>query len=135
MKYNQILILKNELVTDPLTRGYSTMDDRQAAESLNTRDRVVDNTRMLSGSEVLNRVVISEYNALANADKTLLWNILHLSEINPWGKEANLLTGIFGSGSQTMANLRQIRRHTVSRAFELGLPRVYPRDVNRARSI
>lgn len=36
------MFLRNELLTDPLGRGYAGMTDQQAADSLNTRNRPLD---------------------------------------------------------------------------------------------
>ena len=40
MTMGQISLLKNELNTDPLNKGYSTMSNQEVVTSINTLDRV-----------------------------------------------------------------------------------------------
>ena len=85
MNKAQLEILKNEIDTDPLTRSYSGMTDTQMADDLNTayRER---NLNRLDASTVFNAVDKAEYNALSDADKAMVWNILHIGQINPFGQ-------------------------------------------------
>ncbi len=125
-------VLKTELTVDPLTRGYAGMTDAEAATDLNTvyRER---NRVSLTGSEVINAVDTTEWNALTDAKKQVVWNVVHLGEINPFGVEADLLIGVFGGGSTTIATLAAARKETISRAEELGLGFIYPGHVENAR--
>lgn len=69
MNHNQIGILKTEISTDPLSRGYSGMTDLEVADDLNTvyRTKVRD---YISGSEILNATDDAEFDALQETKKT-----------------------------------------------------------------
>jgi hypothetical protein len=125
--------LKAELTVDPLTRGYAGMGIEAAAADLNTvyRER---NVATLTASQALNAIVKTEFLALTDANRELVWNVLHIGDINPHGVEADLFTEAFGAGSETITALALIRVETVSRAVELGLGRVRAGDVERART-
>lgn len=127
-----ITTLAAELTTDPLGRGYSGMDDQQAADSLNTADRTRTRATM-TGSEVLNAVDSGEWAALTAEEKQIVWDVVHLGDINPAGIEAMLLTNVFGAGSTTITLLAAARQETVTRSEELGLGRVGVGNVTAAR--
>ncbi len=55
--------IRDELLTDPLTRGYSGMTDQEAADDLNTSYRTRNRTSM-SGDEVAQAAVPADYDAL-----------------------------------------------------------------------
>lgn len=124
--------LKAELTGDPLTRGYAGMTDAQAATNLNAVNRTRNKTS-LTGSQVLNAVDKTEFNALVAANKQLVWDILHLGDLNPFGIEADLMTDVFGGGSTTIAALAVLRVEAISRAVELGLGVVKVGHVQMAR--
>jgi hypothetical protein len=130
----QLQILKDEIINDPLTRGYSGMSDQQIADDLNTqyRERNLDR---LDGSTVFNAVDKTEFNALTDADKQIVWNILHLGGVNPFGLEADIFVDIFGGGSQTITDLAAIRKEPQSRAAELLLPFVWEGFVKDAKAL
>lgn len=113
-------VLKNEIATDPLTRGYSGMTNAQIAASLNTANRTRNRTSM-TASEVLNAISVTEFNVLTAANKQLVWDLVHLGTLNPFGVEATLFTNIFGGGSTTISTLAGLRSQSISRATELGL--------------
>ena len=125
--------LKTELSTDPLTRGYSGMDDVEAAADLNTTYRTRNRITM-TGSEVINAIDKTEFNSKTDAEKRQVWDILHLGDVNPFGIEADLFVDVFGSNSTTIANLQNARKQAVSRAEELSLPSVKAGQVQMARS-
>lgn len=125
--------LRDELITDPLGRGYAGMTDEEAATRLNIKDRKRNRTTM-TGSEVLNAVNIAEWPTLSEAEKRVVWDVVHLGEINPFGIEAALLTNVFGVGSGTITALAASRKEDVSRAVELGLSRVRSGTVAQARA-
>jgi hypothetical protein len=125
--------LKDELVNDPESYGYSGMTPAEVVASL----RVVNRTRpraSLTGSEVFNAVVKGEYNVLPEPDQGSVWDVLHLGTINPFGIEADLFADIFGPQSQTITNLKAIRVEAISREVELGLGRVGVGTVEFVRS-
>jgi len=125
--------LQTELQTDPLEIGYVGMTDEAIRTSLYTVNRDVNKSSM-TGSEIMNAIDSGEFNALVADDQQRVWNILHLSTINPFGVEATMMTTIFGGSSVTIMTLAVIRKSTVSRASELGLGRVALSDITKARS-
>lgn len=127
-------LLKAELAAGhPDTGAYNTNDALAAAE-INVVNRTL-NRNIMSGSEVFNVINKAEFNALSAANKQLVWNILHLVDLNPFGLEAALLTDVFGGGSTstTITDLAVMRKTDVSRATELGLGRIGPGLVTEAR--
>ena len=56
-------ILRSEIQSDPLTRGYAGMTDIQVADSLNTVDRT-RNRSVITGKEVKERMQSEEYKRL-----------------------------------------------------------------------
>ena len=125
--------LKTELTTDPLTRGYSAMDDVAAAVDLNTvyRERDVES---VTGQEIFEAAVTSELDALTDAQRTKFYAIIGMGEIlvNGTNTKAALLA-MFGAGTTTRTNLGTLQKQSVSRAVELGLGTVAPGDVENAR--
>jgi len=65
----------------------------------------------------------------------LVWNLMHLGELNPFGVEAGLMVDVFGAGSDTITTLSTLRKEAISRATELGLGYVKPGHVEKARAI
>ncbi len=112
--------LRDELLNDPLSRGYSTMTDKAAANDLKTEYRTRNRTSM-TASEIFNSINKVEFDALSNANEALIWNVLHLGEINPFGLEAAVFTSVFSSGGPTLTALNSDRKEPISRAVELGI--------------
>jgi len=130
-----LLILKTEIDADTLERDYSGMTDEDVAISLNTNiDRTTNKTSM-SSSEIFNAINKTEFNALVVADKDLIWNLLALGTLDPFGLEATLFTDTFGGSSVTIATLQDLRKNDVSRGVELGLGQVSAGHVKEARLI
>lgn len=127
-----LAILTAELIDDPLARGYAAMSDAAAAADLNTVYRTRDKTSM-TGSEILNAINAGEWTALTDGQRQIVWNILHLDTLNPFGVEATLLVAVFGGGSATITALAAARKENISRAAELGLGFVSPGHVENAR--
>ena len=135
MDHDQIEILKAEITDDPLSRGYSGMNDLEVAGSLNTVNRPVTKT-YLTGSEIFNATDYTEYGALTS-DQQASWDRLcGVDQINissgiAKGREAEL----FGPGSVTRAALVALKvSPQVSRGTELGLGTVYEGNVQEARA-
>lgn len=126
-------ILKDELTADPLGRDYAGMTDTEAADDLNTEYRT-RNRASMSASEVLNAVDLTEYDALTDTEKIALWRLLAISQLNPFGVEAQIMVQVFGGTSQTISALQQIRVMNISRGVELGLGHVKVGHVQEARS-
>ena len=127
-------VLSDELTNDPLALGYSGMDAITAAAKIMATDtgRTV-NITSLTGTQVINAIDKTEFNALTAVKQTKVWNVLHLGNINPFGIEADLFIDAFGGGSTTITALQSIRKKTVSRAAELGLSRIRQGEVEEAR--
>ena len=128
-----ITALKEELASVHPGTGAYDADDAVAAAQLNAVNRTRPKSTM-TGSEVLNQVVLSEWVNLSDAEKALAWDVVHLGELNPFGMEAHLLITVFGAGSETIAALAAARQETVSRAVEVGLGRVRVGHVQEARN-
>ena len=117
-------ILKTELDSDPLARGYASMTDAQAADSLNAVNRTVD-TETVQGWELWGATVLTEYSALTAAQRDF-WNALvgqNAISVKSAAVRANVIA-LWGAGTTTRANLVALQTKTVSRAEELGLPLV-----------
>lgn len=125
-------VLQIELTDDPLTRGYSGMNDTVAAADLNSIYRERNKTSM-TASAVMQAIVKADFNGLPDADKQLVWDILHIGDINPFGIEAALFIDVFGGGSTTITNLAALRKIDISRANELGLGTVKVGHIEEAR--
>ncbi len=125
-------ILKTEINIDPLTRGYSGMSDLQTADDLNTVYRT-RNKEIMTATEVFNAISKSEFNILSATNKKLIWDILHLDEINPFGLEADLFIDIFGGGSATITTLQSLRKDNISRGVELGIGNIREGNIWEAR--
>jgi hypothetical protein len=127
-------IIKTEIDTDPLTRGYSGMTDQEIADDMNTEYRERNRTSMTS-SEVYNMIDQTEWAGIVDpADKQEIWDILHLGDnLNPFGREADRFNAIFGGGSTTITDLVAARKESISRATELGLSFVKEGHVTEAK--
>lgn len=125
--------LKAELTTGHPETGAYSGNATAAAGELNALNRTTPRVAV-TGSDVLNAIDKAEFLAKTAEDRQLVWNVLHLGEINPWGVEADLLVGIFGAGSATITALVEIRLEDISRAEELGFGEVAPGHVQRARA-
>lgn len=125
--------LKNEIVNDPLVRGYAAMSNAEVATDMMTVRRI-KNKATLTGSEVLNAIPKADLFALSAADSSRVWDVLHLAAINPFGVEADIIIDVFGAGSPAILALADLRTEDVSRAEEIGLGSVYEGHVEGARA-
>lgn len=128
------VILHDELINDPLARGYAGMTDAQAAASLNTvnrpRERVV-----VPAHELIDATVPADWAALTSAEKQRYQTLTGAGEVNV--RSANVRSAflaMFGAGTQTRSNLAALQNEQVSRATELGLETVYEGHVFMARA-
>lgn len=127
--------LKNEITTDPLARGYASMTNQQVADNLNTVYRTLP-VESVTGQDIFEAVVQADYAALTAAQKELLYAIVGMGTIRVNGANTTAaLLAMFPSGSTTRANLAALRTRPVSRAEELGLPRVDDEHIRSARMI
>jgi len=133
------VILHDELTTDPLTRGYSTMTDAEAADDLNTSYRT-HTLQRLDQADVYNAVALTEFAALAQAEKQETWDIIHIGGpsglwVRPGDTARARLINIFGAQSDTIQALAVLLTRDISRAEELGLGTVKPGHVAKARAL
>jgi hypothetical protein len=124
--------LKIEIDTDPLARGYSGMSNQEVADDMNIINRTTPKST-LTGSEVLNAVNKTEFDSKTDAQKQMVWDIVHLGSINPYGIEAAMFQDIFGA-STTITSLQELRLNNVGRGVELGLGIIGEGDVWDARN-
>jgi hypothetical protein len=125
--------LWTEINSDPLGRGYSGMSNASTAANLNIANRN-RNRATMSGTEVINAIRASEFNALTSASQERIWNTLHLGTLNPFGIEATIFTGVFGVSSCTINALQTLRVESISRAEEIGLGPVAEGQVVKAKA-
>jgi len=128
-------ILKSELTTDPLIRGYAGMTDAQVADALNTPNRQM-NVESVTGQQVFECILLAEYNALTVDQKSLLHAIIGMGTISVNGTNTKAaLLAMFGPGTITRTNLAILQKRTVNRVEELGLGSVETGHVASARSM
>lgn len=125
-------ILKTEITTDPLTRGYSGMSDEAAAVDLNTVYRT-RNKAIMTATEIFNAVDKTELSNLSVAKEQRMYRLLSFGELNPFGLEVDVFIDIFGAGSTTITTLQVLRKDDVSRGIELGIGIVRVGNVMEAR--
>ncbi len=128
-------VLKTELTTDPLVRGYSAMTDAEAAADLNTVYRT--RTRpFVYGWEILNETDDTEFGALTDVQKNQWLSMCGTLEIDTGsGVAKSLEATFFGAGTTTRTNLQAIRIEDISRAVEIVGADVKTGDVGYARSL
>lgn len=129
--------LKTELTTDPLTRGYGSMGDEEAANSLNAVNRTREKPT-LRGSDIYNALVPGEFTALQAAQQARVRDIFLLGDsidVRAGTNVRAVLLSVFAAGSQTRANLIAAATEPASRADELGLGFVTPSNVADARRL
>lgn len=126
-------ILKTEDQDDPLGRGYSSMTPKEFVVDINSIYRTTNKT-ILTGTEILNAIPKTAFQALSATDMQMVWDIIHINGgINPFGIEADLFIEIFGAGSSTITALQALRVNNISRGIELGIGIVKAGHVQEAR--
>lgn len=129
--------LKDELASDPLTVGYSGMDDAMTAFSLN--DLATGRTLpvgTLEATTIYEAIDTAEFDALTTFQKASLDRILGLSGsilVDPGSKARAVILDAFGVDTNTRSALVARVTRDVSRATELGLPTVKVGHVEMAR--
>ena len=127
--------LADEINTDPLGRGYSTMSDQEIADSLNAVDRVVS-VASIESQDVVAALDPADFGGLTAAEQRYLWGIIGAGAIRPDDTEVKaFFLSIFGAGTNTRANLGALANKTISRAEEVGLGEVNFPTVNIARAL
>lgn len=130
MNKAQIAVLKTELAE----AGYSAMSDAVAKEAMNVVNISFTN-QFLSGSDIFNATDDAEYNGLTVEQKSSWDALCAISSIDTSNGVAKAREAeLFGVGTTTRANLIAARQTTISRATELGLPRVRTGHIQEARA-
>jgi len=121
-------ILCDEITNDPLARGYSGMDAEAIVVDINTeyRSRWKD---CVDGRELLDAVESADWNAITDAQRDRTLMLLGIGCLDPTGNARTMMIRIYGSGSDTIANMAAVGQEAISRAEELGLPRVRTGEV------
>lgn len=126
-------VLRNELINDPLGRGYAAMSDLQASDSLNIVNRTKTNTSV-TGAEIFEAAVPAELDALTDVQKQKFYAICSLNEIKIASTNTKAaLLAMFGAGTSTRVALIALASRPCSRAEELGLPTIQDGYVTSAR--
>lgn len=125
-------VLKNEIDTDPLTRGYAGMTDQQVADSLNTVDRT-RNRSVMTGKEVKDRIDTTEWSGRTDAQKQIVLALCNRDDLDPFGIDAQIFQDEMAGATNTLAALTAYRVENVSRGEELGLGAVNAVNVDTAR--
>lgn len=136
MTEEQIALLRTELLTDPLVRNYAAMDDLQVVNSLNLVNRSVL-IPTVTGTQIGQQVVVSEYNALTDAQRNTIRDMWGLDSVpTQTGFFREYLLSVFNAQSTTRANLIAAFSRNVSRLTELmGTPvSIGPHHVAQARA-
>lgn len=129
-----IQVLRSELDTDPLTRGYAGMTDAEVATDLNTEYRT-RNKDTITGSEAWSLTDSTEYNALTDAQKSQWLSLCAIDQHDPFGVSADTAIDIFTGGSDTIVALNAYRVESISRGIELGIGNVVEQHVIDARAL
>lgn len=130
MKLN---VLIEEVTTDPLGRGYSSMSDEQVATDLNTVYRTIPKPYM-SGDEIFSATDSGEFTGLSDHKRELWVSFTSKDFLDPYSQtNIAFLDYIFGTGSTTKATLASLRENPVSRAVELDLGIVRTGDIEFIR--
>jgi hypothetical protein len=130
-----LLTLRNELLTDPLTRGYAGMGDVAAAASLNTANRATTRT-VIPAREIINATVPSEWLALTANEKQRYQTITGAGDVDASNQNVrDAFLAMFAGGTATRTALAALQNGlNVSRATEIGLPFVGAHHVAAARA-
>lgn len=93
------------------------------------------NRTFMTGDEILNQIDPNDWAGLNNINKQLVWDVVHLGEVNPFGVASTFLTNVFGGGSTTIIALAAARKENISRAVEINLSSTRVGDIQRARAL
>jgi len=117
----QILLLKNEIDTDPNAVGYVDMSNIDVANSIN--DPIIPiNKTSLTTKQLLEAIEKNPLLSLTGDKAVRVWGILSMDSVDPFGIAADIFIDAFGSGSDTIIALAVLRKQNISRAQQLGYP-------------
>ncbi len=132
------MALRAELDNDPSGLGYEGTTDEEAADLLGeiglggqTKER-----ESVSALEVLEAADFSELKALTAEDQRLYQILISPNALNIKSPRTRaMFSGLFGSGTQTRANLIALQDEPASRREILGWPFIAYWDIGRARAL
>jgi hypothetical protein len=116
--------LRNELINDPVSMGYSGNNVEQMTEMINEPDEPKHGTvdvESVTKEDMQKAVVATEWSALADAPKERLWqSILALDSVPVSDTNIrNQIQEIWGVGTTTRSNLVALQTRPASRAEAL----------------
>ena len=133
----QMKLLIDELANDPLTRVYSGMTAKEAADSLNADNRTRPRDS-ITGAQLYEAVDDGEFGALSAENQQRIRDIWSLGQIDvrPGTKARSVVLSLFGAGTTTRSNLTAAAGQAVSRGHEIGakVP-VKPGHIEEARRL
>ena len=141
-------VLRGEVLSDPLARGYASMTDEQVAASLNTKDRQVVQPTLVTAKELMARMdpsvaagILQKLESEAANNPVVKWIMsfitgggegIDLGHVNTRAQiDALVAAGVLTATEG--ASLKALAERTVSRAEELGLPEIKPWMVAHVR--
>lgn len=131
--YNQqVLIDELALV------AYNGLTDQQATDLLNdTTTGITQNTPLMTSGELYSIIKNPAWLLLTAADQDEIRDLLALcgGSFDPFGRADTMIKNIFGDPSATYTEFKAQRATAISRATELGLPRIKVGYVEQARAI
>ncbi len=118
----------------PVTGEYNA-NNLLAADQLNAMN-IVQNVKTVSGQDLFEAVVPSEYNALTSDQKQLFQMLVGMGTIlvNAPNTRGSLLS-VFGNGTATRDNLANLQTETVSQATAKGWGYLYEGHIQAARAL
>lgn len=131
----RIPAIKAEITNDPLSRGYSGMTAAEITASLNTANIAGPEKTSVSGAEIYNAIVPSEWSALNATQQQYVRDIFSLGDaidVSSGTNTRTVLLSIFGAGTTTRTNLAELVATQISRAEQLDLGTVEGSEVYEA---
>jgi len=153
MTNEEYAVLTNELRTDPLNLGYSSMSDQQVAEVMNDKRYNVPTQRFITWRAIAAVLNDAEYAAVKAALNQLAQASPKVADMIPFLSQATgddgtgggidfgnagvraMIQALPGIGEATKQKLLALGERPASRAEILGLPQVYPGHVESARNM
>jgi len=125
-------ILEDEIAGDPLSRGYSAMNDVQLLASLNAKN-ISRNRTSMSRREIADTIPSGLYVALNDVKKSQLLSFLGVEsetgDLNPFGFAMTVIQDVFGPASAAVTALTTARVESISRGVEIGWGAVTEKDL------
>lgn len=120
----QVVMLQNELATDPASLGYAphvaASHDGTLADLINSVSVLDVDRRLIPTYEILGATVSAEFAVLGAADKQWYQLMIAGGQIDVSNANVrNMLQNMFAGGTQTRANLVALIKRKGSRAEQL----------------